>query len=111
MTQITLTHRIEELNDLEVMIEELKSEAEAIKDTIKQEMTDRNLEEMIVGDYIVRWVDVLSSRSIPRGSRLRWVKAYTRNTQRKFPQRDLRSLTNTREEGAKAPSPTESRYR
>ncbi|MBQ9158948.1 MAG: hypothetical protein IJ136_06465 [Erysipelotrichaceae bacterium] len=62
MTQITLTHRIEELNDLEAMIEELKNEAEAIKDAIKQEMTDRNLEEMIVGDYIIRWVDVLSSR-------------------------------------------------
>ena len=34
MTQITLTHRIEELNELEAMIEELKNEAEAIKDTI-----------------------------------------------------------------------------
>lgn len=62
MTQIALTHRIEELNEIEAMIEELKAEAENIKDVIKNEMTEQNLEEMIVGDYIVRWVDVLSSR-------------------------------------------------
>ena len=62
MTQITLTHRIEELNELEAMIETIKAEAETIKDQIKAEMSDRGLEEMIVGDYIVRWVDVLSSR-------------------------------------------------
>ena len=62
MTQIALTHRIEELNEIEAMIEELKVEAENIKDVIKNEMTEQNLEEMIVGDYIVRWVDVLSSR-------------------------------------------------
>ena len=62
MTQLTLTHRIEELNDLEAMIEELKAEAETIKDAIKNEMADRGVEEMVVGDYIVRWVDILSSR-------------------------------------------------
>lgn len=62
MTQIALTHRIEELNEIEEMIEELKAQAENIKDVIKNEMTEQNLEEMIVGDYIVRWVDVLSSR-------------------------------------------------
>jgi len=62
MTQIALTHRIEELNELEEMIETLKAEAESIKDVIKNEMTEQNVEEMIVGDYIVRWVDVLSSR-------------------------------------------------
>ncbi|MBR4461302.1 MAG: hypothetical protein IKS51_01805 [Erysipelotrichaceae bacterium] len=62
MTQITLTHRIEELNDLEAMIEELKAEAEAIKDSIKEEMTIRDVEELTVGDYIIRYVDVLSSR-------------------------------------------------
>lgn len=62
MTQITLTHRIEELNELEAMIEELKNEAETIRDTIKGEMAERNVDEMIVGDYIVRYIDVLSSR-------------------------------------------------
>ncbi len=59
MTQITLTHRIEELNDLEAMIEELKAEAETIKDQIKDEMTARDVEEMIVGDYIVRFAFIM----------------------------------------------------
>ncbi len=59
MTQITLTHRIEELTDLEAMIEELKAEAETIKDQIKDEMTARDVEEMIVGDYIVRFAFIM----------------------------------------------------
>lgn len=62
MTQITLAYRIEELQELEDTIEQLKLQAESIKDQIKEEMTNKDLEEMIVGDYIVRWVDVLSSR-------------------------------------------------
>lgn len=62
MTQITLTHRIEELADLEAMIEELRVEAETIKDQIKDEMTERDIDQMIVGDYVVRYCDVLSSR-------------------------------------------------
>ena len=62
MTQITLTHRIEELNELEAMIEELKTEAEAIKDTIKGEMTERGVEQMIVGDYIIRFTSCLTQR-------------------------------------------------
>lgn len=62
MTQITLTHKIEELNELEAMVRELQAEVESIKDSIKDEMTERNVEELIVGDYIIRYLDVLSSR-------------------------------------------------
>ena len=62
MTQITLAHRIDELNELEAMIDELKNEAETIRDQIKDEMAERNVDEIIVGDYIVRYIDVLSSR-------------------------------------------------
>lgn len=62
MTQITLAYRIEELNELEDTIEQLKAQAEAIKDTIKEEMAVRNVEEMIVGDYIVKYLDILSTR-------------------------------------------------
>ncbi len=62
MTQITLTHRIEELNELEGMIENLKADAEAIRDQIKEEMTNRGLEQMIVGDYVIKYLSVLTSR-------------------------------------------------
>ena len=62
MTQITLLNKIEELNELEVMIEDIKVQAEAIKDDIKNEMTERNVDEMMVEDYIVRYIDVLTTR-------------------------------------------------
>ena len=62
MTQITLTHRIEELTDLEKSIEELKAEAEAIRDQIKDEMTSRGLEQLVVGDYVIKYLSVLTSR-------------------------------------------------
>jgi len=62
MTQITLLNKIEELNELEAMIEDIKIQAEAIKDDIKNEMTERNVDEMMVEDYIVRYIDVLTTR-------------------------------------------------
>ena len=62
MTQITLLNKIEELNELEAMIEDIKGQAEAIKDDIKNEMTERNVDEMMVEDYIIRYIDVLTTR-------------------------------------------------
>ena len=62
MTQISLLNKIEELNELEAMIEDIKVQAEAIKDDIKNEMTERNVDEMMVEDYIIRYIDVLTTR-------------------------------------------------
>ena len=62
MTNTLLLNKIEELNELEGMIEEIKAQAEAIKDDIKAEMTERNVDEMMVDDYIVRYIDVLTTR-------------------------------------------------
>ena len=44
------------------MIYEMKSEAEAIRNTIKAEMEAREVEEMIAGQYIIRYTSVLSQR-------------------------------------------------
>ena len=44
------------------VIEEAKAEAEAIRDSIKAEMMERDTEEMTAGKYIVRWTSVLSNR-------------------------------------------------
>lgn len=38
------------------------TEAEAIRDSIKAEMMERDTEEMTAGKYIVRWTSVLSNR-------------------------------------------------
>ena len=63
MTKATqLEIKIEELNEIEKMMEELKAEADAIKDELKSEMSIRGLDQMEVGQYIVRWTLVLSSR-------------------------------------------------
>lgn len=62
MSTIEITKKIEELKALEELIEEAKAEAEALTDSIKQEMLVRDVEEMEVGQYIVRWTSVLSNR-------------------------------------------------
>ncbi len=62
MTQITLVHRLDELTELERYIEQLKVEAEAIKSIIKDEMTARDVEQLVVGDYVVRFTSCLTQR-------------------------------------------------
>ena len=62
MSTIEITKKIEELKALEELIEEAKAEAEALTDSIKKEMLERNVEEMEAGQYIVRWTAVLSQR-------------------------------------------------
>ena len=62
MSKIELLAKIELLNKYEAMIEEMKSQADAIRNEIKAEMDARDLEEMIAGQYIVRYTSVLSNR-------------------------------------------------
>ena len=62
MSTTELTAQIESLRALEELIEEAKAEAEALRDAIKQEMLNRNTEELAAGQYIVRWTSVLSQR-------------------------------------------------
>ena len=62
MSTIEITSKIEALKDLELLIEEAKAEAEALRDEIKTEMLSRNTEELEAGQYIVRWTSVLSQR-------------------------------------------------
>ncbi|MDD7386786.1 MAG: hypothetical protein SPI81_03665 [Candidatus Faecousia sp.] len=62
MSKIELLAKIELLNKYEAMIDEMKSEAEAIRNTIKAEMEAREVEEMIAGQYIIRYTSVLSNR-------------------------------------------------
>ena len=62
MSTIEIQAQIESLRALEELIEEAKMEAEVLKDTIKQEMLNRDTEEIMAGQYIVRWTSVLSQR-------------------------------------------------
>ena len=62
MSKIELLAKIELLNRYEAMMEELKAEADTIRNTIKAEMEAREVEELIAGQYIVRYTAVLSNR-------------------------------------------------
>ena len=62
MSTTELTAQIESLRTLEELIEEAKAEAETLRDAIKQEMLNRDTEEITAGQYIVRWTSVLSQR-------------------------------------------------
>lgn len=53
---------IEAMNTYDEMAAQAKEKADAIRETIKAEMMERNTEEMIAGQYIVRWTSVLSNR-------------------------------------------------
>ena len=62
MSKIELLANIELLNKYEAMIEELKAEADTVRNSIKAEMEVREVEELIAGQYIIRYTAVLSNR-------------------------------------------------
>ena len=57
-----LIKKIETLNEWEAILEEAKAEVEAIRDEIKADMAEKELEELDLGQYIVRWTSVLTQR-------------------------------------------------
>lgn len=62
MSKMELLAKIELLNKYEAMMEEMKTQADAIRNAIKAEMDARELEELIAGQYIIRYTSVLSQR-------------------------------------------------
>ena len=62
MNKNELINKIEALNEWENLMEEAKAEAEAIRDSIKEEMLEREVEELTAGAYIIRWTSDLSNR-------------------------------------------------
>lgn len=62
MSETTIITKIEELKALEQFMEELKAEAETLRDSLKEEMVRQNTEELEAGSYIVRFTSVLSTR-------------------------------------------------
>ena len=62
MSKTEMISKIEALNEWEALMEEAKGEAEALRDEIKAEMAREDIEEMEVGQYIIRWTSVLSQR-------------------------------------------------
>lgn len=62
MSRNEIAAKIEALQEWEALMEEAKAEVEAIRDSIKQEMLERDTEELSAGQYIIRWTSVLTQR-------------------------------------------------
>ena len=83
MSTIEIQAQIESLRALEELIEEAKAEAESLRDEIKQEMLNRDTEELEAGAYIIRWTSVLSNRFDTTGFKKAYndlYKAFTKQT-------------------------------
>lgn len=62
MSTNELIAKIEELRSLEELVKEAEQEIEGIKDSIKQQMNDQQLEELEAGTHIIRYTTVISDR-------------------------------------------------
>ena len=62
MSTNDLVMKVEKLKELEELLEEVKTEAESVRDEIKQEMLTQDTEELEAGQYIIRWTSVISTR-------------------------------------------------
>lgn len=62
MSKNELIAKIEALNEWEALMEEAKAEADAIRNSLKAEMEEREVEELQAGTYIIRFTSVLSNR-------------------------------------------------
>lgn len=62
MSTKDLTGKVRELKELQRMAEELAAEITSIQDEIKAEMLSRNTDELIAGEYKVRWKEIISNR-------------------------------------------------
>ena len=83
MSKNELIAKIEALNAWEALMEDAKAEADAIRDSIKQEMLDRDVEELTAGAYIILWTSVLSNRFDTTGFKKVYgdlYKAFTKQT-------------------------------
>lgn len=88
MTKAELITKIEALNEWEALMEEAKAEADAIRDSIKAEMLERETEELVADTYIIRWTSVLFNRFDTTGFKKVYgelYKAFTKqSTSRRF---------------------------
>ena len=62
MSKVEIISKIEEIRQLEELIAEASAEAEILRNAIKQQMLLEDTEEMEVGQYMVRYTNILTQR-------------------------------------------------
>lgn len=77
MTNAELMEKINSLAEWERMASEAQAEVEAIKDSLKAELTERGVEELEVGHHILRYTTVLTNRFDSTGFKRIYGDLYT----------------------------------
>ena len=72
--------KIAKMQEWEALAEEARAEAEALRDSIKAEMLERNTEELEAGKYIVRWTSILSNRFDTTAFKKEYAEMYKKYT-------------------------------
>ena len=62
MSKNEIVSLVEQMNNYDELASKIKAKADAIREAIKAEMLARDTEELIAGQYIVRWTSVVSNR-------------------------------------------------
>lgn len=62
MSERMLLNRIKKLKELEAQQKAIEKQMVELKEDIKADMLERDLEEQQAGDFIVRWTKVLTGR-------------------------------------------------
>lgn len=76
MTRVEIENKIQELQEWEDLMEQAKEEVEAIRDSLKAELLERNIEELETGRYIIRWTSVLTNRFDTKNFKERYSDLY-----------------------------------
>ena len=62
MTNRQLDNRVKKLQDLEAQIKALEEQADAIRDEIKADLTEKGEDEHNTGAFLIRWKEIISKR-------------------------------------------------
>lgn len=78
MTTKNIDLKAKELKELQIMADELNAKIEAIKDELKQEMCNRNVDELVTSEYKIRYKEVTNSRFDTKGFKAKYEDLYNR---------------------------------
>ncbi len=62
MTNRQLDNRVKKIQALEAQIKELEAQADALRDEIKADLSDKGEDEHNTGAFIIRWKEIISNR-------------------------------------------------
>ena len=88
MTDKMIDNRVKKLMDLDARIDDLKKEADAIRDELKGELSDRGVDEVRTKTFKVSWKDVISSRldsaALKKGDPVLYARYLKESVSRRF---------------------------